>query len=541
MGNEYSDMLTFFGTNNDSVLPFLQAALDAMTAHIAILDGQGVIIAVNSAWVNYARDNDLSLREYGVGENYCDVCRPAADANDLDAVTISAAIREILTDKHPKQFRYEYLCAYPGDPTRDRWFHLSLQPFLLGELRFIVMSHEDITQKHLAERSRNLLEQAVAQIRSGVVITDQSGTIEYANAAFSHICGYPIDELIGKNPRLLKSGRIPRATYETLWSSISRGETWRGRVCNRRKDGSYYWEEQTISPVRDPAGVITHYVAVKEDVTEAHRRDLLHAGMLRAASDAFLVFDSNGRIVEWSPQAASLFGVSVHKAKGSAFSQIVFEAELAAEFDRELEIFAATGNCRLIGRPMRLLMKNGDGERFTAELSITAVNMDDDWRFTGFIRDLTAAIHTEQQLVQAQKMEAIGQLTGGMAHDFNNLLGIMSGSLDLLSGSLTGTGPGAAIQDKYLRIARDTTKRAAEITKSLMAVARRRPLNPIVMNINAAINELAPLIHQSAGKRITVDIFTSAELPQVRIEPTSQLRNSRVKAPNGRRDSSSET
>ncbi len=121
------------------------------------------------------------------------------------------------------------------------------------------------------------LSMAVEQSPESVVITDTSGAIEYVNDAFVRNTGYARDELIGRNPRILNKGATPSATYEDLWATLARGEVWRGEFHNTRKDGSSYIELATVAPIRDADGVITHYVAVKEDITLRRRsEELVH-------------------------------------------------------------------------------------------------------------------------------------------------------------------------------------------------------------------------------------------------------------------------
>jgi two-component system sensor histidine kinase/response regulator len=112
---------------------------------------------------------------------------------------------------------------------------------------------------------------AVDQSAESIVITDLEIRITYVNESFLRQTGYARDELIGRNPRILKSGKTPREAYEALWSALRQGQTWRGELVNRRKDGSEFIEFAIISPIRSADGTVTHYVAVKEDITERKR------------------------------------------------------------------------------------------------------------------------------------------------------------------------------------------------------------------------------------------------------------------------------
>lgn len=121
------------------------------------------------------------------------------------------------------------------------------------------------------------LSMAVEQSPEGIVITDTTGRIEYVNDALVRNTGYTREELIGRNPRILNTGRTPRATHEDLWATLARGAVWRGELHNTRKDGSAYVELATIAPIKRPDGAITHYVAVKEDITQRRQsQERLH-------------------------------------------------------------------------------------------------------------------------------------------------------------------------------------------------------------------------------------------------------------------------
>ena len=112
---------------------------------------------------------------------------------------------------------------------------------------------------------------------AAIVVTDPTGAIEYTNPAFERATGYTSAEVVGKNPRLLKSGRQGPETYTELWRTITSGGTWTGRMHNRRKDGSLYWESAAISPLYGDDGAILHFIAVKENVTqEVEAKDRAH-------------------------------------------------------------------------------------------------------------------------------------------------------------------------------------------------------------------------------------------------------------------------
>jgi PAS domain S-box-containing protein len=143
----------------------------------------------------------------------------------------------------------------------------------------------DITERKRTEDQVRQLSLAVEQSPVSVLITDLQGNIIYVNRKFSEVSGYGREECIGQNPRLLKSGECPRSVYEELWSRITRGGTWQGEFHNRRKNGELYWEWAVISPLLNAAGKVTHFVGIKEDITERKRaEEALRASQARLAA-----------------------------------------------------------------------------------------------------------------------------------------------------------------------------------------------------------------------------------------------------------------
>ncbi len=152
-----------------------------------------------------------------------------------------------------------------------------------------------------AEESLRKLQRAVEYSHSTIVITGLDGTIEFANPAFTRITGYSLEEVLGQNPRLLKSGQTPPEVYQDLWQTLLRGEVWQGELLNRKKDGSLYWEKAVISPVPDASGKTTHYVAVKDDITlrrQAEETLKLNQERLKLLSNLFQRdFDSEQALI----------------------------------------------------------------------------------------------------------------------------------------------------------------------------------------------------------------------------------------------------
>ena len=159
-----------------------------------------------------------------------------------------------------------------------------LASLALENARLNEESQHELVERKRAEEDLRKLSVAVEQSPASIVITNTSGTIEYVNTHFTELTGYTIDEAVGQNPSILKTGETGTDEYRLLWETILAGGEWRGEFHNRKKDGDLYWEQALIAPIRDENNVITHFIAIKEDVTERKQleRQLRHSQKMDA-------------------------------------------------------------------------------------------------------------------------------------------------------------------------------------------------------------------------------------------------------------------
>jgi two-component system, cell cycle sensor histidine kinase and response regulator CckA len=254
-------------------------------------------------------------------------------------------------------------------------------------------------ERRRAEGERASLAAAVEQSAAEIVITDVKGNITYCNPSFEYLTGYTREEVVGRNPKFLKSGQQDGQFYRDMWNTIMGGGTWAGQFTNRKKDGTLYQAEGTISPIHDAAGTLTGFVAATRDVT----------GRLRM----------------------------------------------------------------------------------------------------------------EEQLRQAQKMEGIGRLAGGVAHDFNNLLTVIQGYSGLLEEKLRD-------QETLLEYAQLISKasgHAAGLTKQLLAFSRKQIIKPRPMDLNEAVSGMLPMLERLVGEDVEVVTQLADDLGLVRADAdqTSQI------------------
>ena len=240
-----------------------QHYLDTVQTLMVALDAEGRITMINRAGCKLLGYGEEEL----LGRNWFRTCLSQPEGME----TVYPVFQRMMTGEidAPEYFENNVLCR-DGHERLIAWHNAILtdeQDRLAGTLS----SGEDITERRLSELQLRKLSQAVEQSPESVIITDLQANIEYVNDAFVANTGYSREEVIGVNPRILRSGKTPPENYAAMWAALCRGESWMGEFTNRRKDGSEYVEFMIVSPIRQPDGKICNYVAVKEDITERKR------------------------------------------------------------------------------------------------------------------------------------------------------------------------------------------------------------------------------------------------------------------------------
>lgn len=234
----------------------LSTLMEQAPLGIISLDNQGFVIDVNPAALRLLGSPG---REATMGLNV--LTMPAVVETGLDIY-----FRKVLEEGEAQDVESMYTSHWG----KNAYLRTRLAPRFnaKGEQVGAIQILEDVTARHQAEAQLRKLFQAVESSPSSVVITALDGTIEYVNPKFCETTGYTREEALGQNPRILKSGNQSEEVYQQLWKTISNGGEWRGELLNRKKNGETYWEMASISAVTDDQGQVTHYVAVKEDITE---------------------------------------------------------------------------------------------------------------------------------------------------------------------------------------------------------------------------------------------------------------------------------
>ncbi|MDM8529684.1 PAS domain S-box protein [Anaerolineales bacterium HSG25] len=274
-----------------------------------------------------------------------------------------------------------------------------------GEIIQMIEYSIDITERKQAEEQLRKLSRAVEQSGSTIVITSLDGQIEFVNPAFSKITGYSYEEAMGQNPRVLKSGKMSPEIYQELWNTISRGEVWQGEMINRKKNGDLYWEYATISPIKDRAGKTTHYLAIKDDITERKQveqalqeSEEMFRSIGGSAQDAIVLMDAYGNISYWNEAAEKIFGYSYQEAMGQYLHRLIVPSKHIEAFEKGFSQFKKTGQGAAMGKVLELSAIRKGGSEFPVELSLSGVKLKDKWSAVGIIRDITARKQAEKAL-----------------------------------------------------------------------------------------------------------------------------------------------
>ncbi|QCN98833.1 PAS domain-containing sensor histidine kinase (plasmid) [Azospirillum argentinense] len=356
-----------------------------------------------------------------------------------------------------------------------------------------------------------------------IYMLDPQGIVTSWNPGVQRFKGYTAAEIIGQHFSRFYTDDDQRAGVPQRALSIAsiegkfEAEGWR-----IRKDGTRFWAHVIIDPIRDDAGKLIGFAKITRDVTERKQAQealqqsearfrLLVQGVI---DYAIFMLDATGHVTNWNSGAQRMKGYAAEEIVGEHFSRFYTAEDRAAGIPLQgLRTAEQTGKFETEGWRLRK-----DGTRFWASVVIDAIR-DDNGRLVGFAkvtRDITerklaqeALEETRAALFQAQKMEAVGQLTGGIAHDFNNLLQAIGGSLDVIERRLmTGRGDIEA----YVTAARTSVDRAKTLTQRLLAFSRRQPLQPERTDLRTLVDGLRDLIERSVGEAIRVETRLAPEL-----------------------------
>jgi PAS domain S-box-containing protein len=361
--------------------------------------------------------------------------------------------------------------------------------------------------RHYAEREQ-LFIAAVESSDDAIITKTLDGIITGWNPGAERLFGYTADEAIGQSINLIVPDPL-RGEVRRLLERLRQGQKINHHETIRiGKDGRPIHVSLSISPVRSASGEIIGGAKVARDITDQKQAaaDLLDSerlarGIVDTALDAFVQMDEAGRIIDWNAQAQTLFGWSRDEAVGQILADLIVPERHRQRHRDGLARFLRSGKSAILGQRIEVEALRRDGSEVRVELSVTALRRRGGHAFNGFIRDLTAQRAAEDQLRQAQKMEAVGQLTGGIAHDFNNMLTVITGTIDILASGVADRPQLAGI----VKLIGEAADRGAELTSQLLAFSRKQPLQPRETDINALLSEAAKMMRPTLGAQIEIE------------------------------------
>jgi len=383
----------------------------------------------------------------------------------------------------------------------------------------------DITE---SRRTQHALRQQIEERRrifessqDLILVTDPKGTLVQVSPSSEAILGYLPQEMVGHSAIDFIHGDDLDNTREEMRTARRGRQTRNFDSCYVHKDGrivTLSWMGTWSEPVR-------RHFFVGRDMTESRRAqetlresEQLARGIIETALDAFVQMDESGSILNWNSQAEKIFGWSRSEALGKNLGLLIIPEIYRAAHKSELERYLSTGEAHILGHRLEIGARRRDGREIKVELSITALRRRDGVVFNGFIRDLTEKIAAEDRIRQAEKMEAVGQLTGGIAHDFNNILTVITGTIEILAEAVEQEPQLAAIT----RMIDDAASRGAELTQHLLAFARKQPLQPRETDVNTLIIDTARLLRPTLGEQIEIESVFEEETCVATVDP-SQL------------------
>ncbi|MBF0212963.1 MAG: PAS domain S-box protein [Magnetococcales bacterium] len=403
----------------------------------------------------------------------------------------------------------------------------------------------EIQERRRTEEELRKLTCAVEQSPVSVIITDLANRIEYVNPKFCQVTGYTLAEIKGRNPRILKSGRMSENEYSGMWQDLKRHNEWRGEFLNRRKNGELFWEYASISLIRDDRGVPTHYLAVKEDITERklaaeliQRNELRLRTIMENVVEGIITTDRNGIIESVNPAVEKMFGLGAQQLVGNNIRMLVPQP-YAARHDRYiqnyLEWFEANVKKR-ITVPLRgeiffereLEAHRADGELFPLELTVSHVSMDDRSQFIATMRDISERKKSQAEMeiarsksFQHEKMVAMGTLAAGIIHEIGNPIAAISGLVEALLDDPSD----ASLREEHLGLIGQQIDRLLAIIREVAEFSQPQTDTRQLVDLNGLIQATLRIMRfdKRVRNRVECRMELDPELPAVLVS-ADQLR-----------------
>jgi len=403
-------------------------------------------------------------------------------------------------------------------------------------------------------RANERFELAASAVSSAIYDWNlQHGTVAWTQG-ITELCGYRIDEIEPTYEwwieRVHPDDRA--RVHDRYRANAATGEDFEAEYRFRTRDGEYLDVLDRGRFVRDAAGRSVRIVGSMVDISHRKRAEAVlresearHRAVLETAMDAFVGMDDQGRVIEFNPAAERMFGYARMEVIGRELAEVIIPPVFQDPHRRGLARYLATGEHTVLGGRIEVSARRADGTEFPVELTVTVMRMAGPPVFNAYVRDLTeqkradaARSSLEMQLQQAQKMDAVGRLAGGVAHDFNNLLTVITGRAHMLLSRLK---PGEPMH-RDVDLIQKTSQRAVALTSQLLAFSRKQVVQPRVLELGPLVSELAPMLQRMIGEDMELVVDPVAGTGRVKVDPSQMQQvlmnlvvNARDAMPNGGR------
>ncbi len=344
------------------------------------------------------------------------------------------------------------------------------------------------------------LSRAVEQSASIIIITDTQGYIEYANPRFTDITGYSQEEALGQHTRFLRLDHTSPEEYKELWETITSGKEWHGEFQNVKKDGEIYWESASISPIKDADGVITHFLAVKDDITarkqaEAEREKLLAQIRQQAQEVQF--------IVSTVPEGIFLLSQDHRVRLTNPIAEEILVLLAPDWRNGRLTHLGLHPLEKLLAPPPKglwhELKSNG---RYFEVIARSAEDSSHRQSWVFVLRDVTRERQIQNQVRSQERLAAVGQLAAGIAHDFNNTLAVIK----LYSQLILHSDELSMRDQERLQTVTQQTQRAADLIQQILDFSRQSLIEKQPLDLLPFMKELDKLLQRALPENIQINL-----------------------------------
>lgn len=395
--------------------------------------------------------------------------------------------------------------------------------------KLYLQARQEISERKQAEITLHIRDRALASARNGIIITDATqpdDPIIYCNPAFEKITGYSEAEVLGRNCRFLQGQDTKQKDVTLVRDAIRLGQECRVVLRNYRKDGSLFWNELHISPVRDETGVVTHFIGVQNDITQQMESQMAlreseerYRSIVSAMAEGVVIQDRNGRILTCNHSAEQILGLTVDQMAGRSSLDPHWQAihEDGSPFPGSTHPAMLTLQT---GQPHHnVIMGVHKPDDTLTWISVNSQPLFQPGEATPYavvasFSDITEQRRTKEAMHHTQKLESLGILAGGVAHDFNNLL---AGIVTQSSLALLKSPPDSPIR-KNLEDVLAVAERATDLTRQLLAYSGKGEFQLTAVNLNDLVQQNQKLLDAALPKNIILQYSLMPHLPLITAE-----------------------